>query len=880
MQAPRKVSPVSIHSDAIPLFREQKDVALAEGIRRSLVTVALALGLPHFAASQTTPALPQSTTVSAIMPAAVAYDSSGNLYIAVRAEHVVRRVDTLGQVTTIAGTGEQGFSGDGGQATAADLDSPSGVAVDGSGTVYIADSHNHRVRTVSNGVIATVAGTGIPGYSGDGGSATSAQLFEPTAISVDGTGNLYIADTMNHCIRKVAGGVITTFAGTGLQGFSGDGGAAVAAQLDSPMGVSADPNVAGKVYIGDTHNQSVRVVDASGIISTLAGTGVAGFGGDGGASTSAALASPKGIGIGSNGTIYIADSQNERVRAIAGGVISTFAGDGEQGFAGDLGAPGSAILDTPWAVAVSGAGIVALADTHNQRVRAASGTAINTVAGVPPALTEGLLLSGPASGVYGTAVGTLSASFSNGANVATGMATLTDGGTPLTSVSLSGNAASFDLSSLAGGVHSLVVSYAGDAADPAIASGVYVVNIAPAAQSLSFTGLTTSLTYSPGLTETLAATASSGLPVSFTVSGPATLSGSTLTVTGPGTVTVTATQAGNADYAASTSVQQIAIAAAPITAASLSPGTLTLGASNTTLTVTGSGFTSSSVVELNGAPLQTMFVSFTELTAVLPQATTPGTDVLTVLDTASGTMSGALNLKVTPPIADAVLSVPAQSTSGQQPSVNLQLTAAYPVPITGVLTLSFQPSSGQAVSDPAVQLSTGGSTLTFTVPANSTALPSVSVDTGTLAGTLTLTLSLTAAGVDVTPAAARTATIAIPGQVPEIQSGQVSFTQSGSTLTVTVVGYSNTRDMAQAIFTFTAAPGSSLATNSLTLPATTLFADWFNQSASFSNGSNFTYSQTFNLSDPSAVVSGVSVQLVNSVGASAVAASQPAGTQP
>ena len=845
-----------------------------DAIRRGVETVALGLGCYGIAVAQATPSLPQATTVSAMMPSAVAYDAAGNLYVAVRAENVVRKVDTLGEVTTVAGTGEQGYSGDTGQANAADLDSPSGVTVDANGTVYIADTHNNCVRAVSNGVITTIAGTGVAGFGGDNGSATSAQLSGPTAISVDSAGNLYIADTLNHRIRKVTAGVITTFAGTGEQGTGGNGGPAAAAPLDSPTGVSADPVVTGRVYIGDTHNQLVRVVDPTGNVSTFAGTGVAGFSGDGGVASNAALDSPKGIGVGANGAIYIADSGNQRIRVVASGNIGTFAGDGEQGFAGDLGAPGLAILDTPWAVAVSGAGVVALTDTHNQRVRAVAGTAIDTIAGVPPALTEGLLLSGPTSGVYGTAVGRLSAIFSNGANVATGTATLTDGGAQLTSASLSGNAASFDLSSLPGGLHSLVVSYGGDNANPAIASGVYVVDIAQAAQTVSFSSLATSLTYSPGLTETLSAASTSGLPVNFSISGSATLSGSTLTVTGPGTVTVTATQAGNGNYAASSAVQQIAIGAAPILAAGLSPGTVPLGASNTTLTLSGSGFTSTSVVEVNGTPVPTTFLSFTSLSAVLPTVTTAGNLAITVVDAASQGTSGVLQLKVGLPIASALLSVPSQSTSGQQPNVDLQLTAAYPVAINGTLSLGFTPASGPAYSDPAVQFSSGGQTLSFTVPANSTAVPSVSIDTGTLAGTVTLNLSLTAGGVDVTPAAARTATIAIPAQVPQIQSGHVSFTQAGGTLTVVAVGYSNTREMTQGNFTFTAAPGSSLATNSLTVQESGNFTAWFDSTASFNNGSNFTYTQIFNLSDPTAVVSGVTVQLVNSVGASAQASSQ------
>ena len=851
-------------------------MAWAKHIRGSVTALALASGAMgsglHGLWAQTAP---QATTVSALTPAAVAYDSVGNLYIAVRGENLVREVNTLGQVSVFAGTGEQGYTGDGGAATGADLDSPSGIAVAPDGTVYIADTHNSRIRVVSGGNISTFAGTGVAGYSGDGGSATAAQLDEPTALSLDAAGNLYIADTLNQRIRKVSAGVITTFAGTGEQGYAGDGGSAVAALLDSPSGVSADPFTPGKVYISDTHNQRVRVVDSSGNISTLAGTGARSFSGDGGSAVAATLASPKGIGIDANDVVYVADSENQRIRTITGSNINTLAGDGEQGFAGDLGVPGSAILDTPWAVALSSNGVLALTDTHNQRVRAVSGTAIDTVAGIPPSLTEGILLSGPTSGTYGSTIGQLAAAFSNGSNVATGTATLTDGGVAVTSAAMSGNAVTFSLDALSGGLHTLAVSYAGDKANPAIASGVYLVNIAAAAQIITFPALPTQVTYSPGASVTLSATSSSGLPVTFAVTGPATLSGSTLTFTGPGTVVITATQAGNNDFAAASSTQTIAVAAAQVTVSSVAPASVTLGAANTVLTITGAGFTGTSVVEVNGSKVPTTFGSFNSLTAVLPQTFTlqQGTLSVAVFDSSSQVTSNPVPLTVAAPSASAVLTAPTQSTSAQQPTVNLQLEAAYPVQINGTLTLSFAPAGGSELSDQTVQFSGGGTTFSFIVPPNSTTVPSVSFDTGTLAGTITLNLSLIAGGVDVTPATARTATIVIPGQVPVVSGGHVSFTQSGGTLTVIVSGYSNTRDMTQAIFGFTAAPGSSLSTTSLTRAVAADFSRWWTNPASFGDGSNFTYTQTFQLSDPDAGVSGVTVQLVNSVGTSAQATS-------
>ena len=221
-------------------------------------------------------------------------------------------------ITTFAGS-TPGFSGDTGQATAAQLILPSGIAFDAAGNAYIADGGNQRVRKVDPaGVITTFAGTGLPGFTGDTGQATAAQLSTPAGVAVDAAGNVYIADSFNHRVRKVdPTGVITTFAGTGAAGFSGDTAQATAAQLSLPRGVSVDG--AGNVYIADTGNHRVRRVDPTGVITTVAGTGIPGFSGDTGQANLAQvnLTTFAGVASDSAGNVYIADRNNNRVRRVA-----------------------------------------------------------------------------------------------------------------------------------------------------------------------------------------------------------------------------------------------------------------------------------------------------------------------------------------------------------------------------------------------------------------------------------------------------------------------------------------------------------------------------------------------------------------------------------
>jgi uncharacterized protein (TIGR03437 family) len=314
-------------------------------------------------------------------PRSVAADASGNVYIADTTDNRIRKVSFSGTISTYAGTGVPGYSGDRGKAAIAKLSGPTGVAVDASGNVYVADRGNFRVRRITlDGTINTIAGTGSSGYSGDNGLATSARVV-PAAVTIDGKGNLYIADGPNYRIRKVdLNGTITTIAGVGTSGFSGDNGPATSALIGLVTEIAVDS--AGNIYLADLTAERVRKIDTRGMISTIAGHGDFGYISDG-APANMSIMLPAGVAIDGFGNLLISDLNLSAVRRVdlSTGLIFTIAGNGSSGFLGDNGAATSSEMDGPSGLAVDGNNQIYVADLLNARVRKIASSVITTLAG-------------------------------------------------------------------------------------------------------------------------------------------------------------------------------------------------------------------------------------------------------------------------------------------------------------------------------------------------------------------------------------------------------------------------------------------------------------------------------------------------------------------
>ncbi len=332
-------------------------------------------------------------------PAGITYHG-GNIYFADKGNHAIRMIDASGIITTIAGRDSSfGFSGDNGPATAAFINSPTSIAFDAAGNLYFTDDGNNRIRKINtSGIITTIVGTGVAGNYGDNGPATNAQLNHATGVVVNDTGAILIADANNHVIRMIdTAGKIHTLVGVGRSGYSGDGGYANIATLNYPKGLALD--AAGNLYIADNGNSVIRKVTPAGIISAYAGNGTNGYGGDGGYGYQAQLSTPTEITIDASGDAYIADFGNHVVRKVTrSGTISTFAGNGTSGNTGDGGYASSAQLSGPYGTATDGSGNVYITDEISNVIRMVHRP--NAIATVQNEAEELFILPNPNSGTF------------------------------------------------------------------------------------------------------------------------------------------------------------------------------------------------------------------------------------------------------------------------------------------------------------------------------------------------------------------------------------------------------------------------------------------------------------------------------------------------
>jgi len=311
-----------------------------------------------------------ATAVALWAPAGIAMHG-GNIYIADAMNNRVRKLSPSGYLTTIAGQDDPGYRGDGRPATDAQLNNPAGLAVDIWGNIYIADKNNNRVRKINQqGIISAFAGTGEAGYTGNGGLAVRAELNAPVGLVTDSAGDVFIADAGNNCIRKVnAQGMISTIAGTGVAGFRQKDSVAVNARLNTPTGLAIDS--AGNIYVADSWNYRIRKVTTDGRILTLAGTGAAGYGGDGGMDTLALLNLPTSVAVDRAGNLYFSDQGNNVIRSILpNGKVNTIAGTGVDGFSGDGGPATAAQMNAPTGIVLDQEGRnLYVAEQQNNRVR-------------------------------------------------------------------------------------------------------------------------------------------------------------------------------------------------------------------------------------------------------------------------------------------------------------------------------------------------------------------------------------------------------------------------------------------------------------------------------------------------------------------------------
>jgi hypothetical protein len=829
----------------------------------------------------------QATSAQLNAPFGVAVDSAGNFYIAEWSNHRVRKVDTSGVITTFAGIGIAGYGGDGGPATQAALNSPEGVAVDSAGNVYIADSFNNRIRKVdTSGTITTIAGNGQARYTGEG-VATDVGLNDPSGVAVDNSGNVYIADNSAHRIRKVSGGTISTIAGTGVGGYSGDGGPAVAAQVYNPTHLTVDGS--GNIYIADYSNNRVRKVNTAGIITTVAGTATfnnqGGYSGDGGPATSAQFNKPAGVAIDSSGNLYIADADNKRVRRVdAGtGIVTTLAGGGKNG---DGCNSETAALGFPIDVALTPSkNQVYIVDYADNRIRMIM-TAKN---GSVPAISS----ISPSSGVSGRNYQvTLSGS---GFVVGGGSASCTDGTTTLgitgSGVTLSGEsianntisvtftvasdapAASHDVTVTNSFGTSNAVKFSVGLPTPTItsispSSGLRGTNVTVTMTGTNFvSGSGTAVTISSGgvTASNVNVQSDTSLTATFNIGSAATMGAyfvSVSTPNGGGSNTV-----------------QFSVSSSTPTITSISPSSGVRGAS-TQITIKGTNFAASSpTVKVSPSGITVSNVSVTSDTSITATLTVSPTanlgNYFVWVASSAGGGSNNVTFAVNPQGPTITFAMPRSLNPTQQVPVQLTLPNAQPDEVDGVVTLTFNPTATSLSDDASVTfVGTQASprSLSFAFKSNTTTaifdIDNVVLQAGTVAGTIRLTLdSVKVAGQPVTPNNS-TFDITIPLLPPVITNVRLLNRTSGG-FDVEITGYSTSREITQATFQFTAGSGGTLATAQLQPDVASTFTTYYQSDASAAVGSAFVYTQPFIAQQGDAnVVTSISVTLTNSQGTS------------
>ena len=785
-------------------------------------------------------------------PNGIAFDPAGNLYIADIANSVVRKVDTAGDITTFAGNRTAGYLGDGGPATSAELFQPFSVTSDTAGNIYIQDTGNNVIRKVdTKGIITTFAGTGTAGHAGDGGPATAARFNQNQGARFDKAGNLYVPQCGGSSVRKIdTSGNISTVAGNFTGGFSGDGGPATSAQLQCPSGVAIDD--AGNLYIADDFNNRVRKVDTSGIITTIAGDGNGGFTGDGGAATAAELNLPNDVVLDAAGNLYIADSGNNAVRKIdTKGIISTPVGGLQNAGSAGVNTPLALTVDTAGNLYFSDSGNSAIREFFPAGTVPFPSTVIGTTGPVQTlslsnignvainiASSASFSLSGNASD-FSLTGGTCLAGATLPANqgsctlqvsftpTAVGLRTLVVSivdtalnspqsfnlsgigaattpklnwtppaaityGPPLSAMQLDATVTGITGAAVSGtftyappagtvlsvGTHTLDVTFTSTDPNYLDVSGSVPITVTQASPTLAW-ATPVSIAYGIPLgPEQLDATATgvtgAPLPGTFTYTPAA----GTILTPGTQTLHVAFTPTDAVDY--TTAATDVQILVSGLSLSSLAPATARQGDPDTRITLTGAGFVTSSVAQVKGVAIATTFVNPTTLTAVIPAAslTQIGTLQVTVEDPTLDATSNAETFTVTSPTAAATLTGPSTTPPGSQPTVTLKLTQPYPIAVTAVFSLSFAGSATPLVDDPAIQFADGGRTFTAVIPANTTNLPPVQLQSGTDAGTITVTVVLTAGGLNVTPTTLEPIQIVVPATEPVLSSASISETET------------------------------------------------------------------------------------------------------